>query len=73
MYGDCQVMSTMGGNVPSDTLFSSPIQNPNFNFMPFQSFSSIIPVSNLLFIFIFLFIFLPFSFGYNLTKNGKKK
>ncbi|XP_015897558.3 homeobox-leucine zipper protein ROC3 [Ziziphus jujuba] len=47
MYGDCQVMSTMGGNVPSDTLFSSPIQNPNFNFMstmPFQSFSaSIIP------------------------------
>ncbi|KAH7514954.1 hypothetical protein FEM48_Zijuj11G0145100 [Ziziphus jujuba var. spinosa] len=49
MYGDCQVMSTMGGNVPSDTLFSSPIQNPNFNFMstmPFQSFSaSIIPVS----------------------------
>ncbi|BFG30941.1 hypothetical protein CerSpe_172150 [Prunus speciosa] len=48
MYGDCQVMSTMGGGnvVTSETLFSSPIQNPNFNFMPsqlpFQPFSSII-------------------------------
>lgn len=48
MYGDCQVMSSMGGNVvPSETLFSSPIQNPNFNFissMPsFQPFSSLVP------------------------------
>ncbi|XP_004300207.1 PREDICTED: homeobox-leucine zipper protein HDG5 [Fragaria vesca subsp. vesca] len=45
MYGDCQVMSTMGGGnvVNSETLFSSPIQNPNFNFMPFQPFSSIVP------------------------------
>ncbi|XP_062073524.1 homeobox-leucine zipper protein HDG5 [Humulus lupulus] len=47
MYGDCQVMSSMGGNVvSSETLFSSPIQNPNFNFistMPFQPFSSILP------------------------------
>ncbi|KAJ7953410.1 Homeobox-leucine zipper protein [Quillaja saponaria] len=43
MYGDCQVMSTMGGNVvvSSENLFSSPIQNPNFSFMstmPFQPF-----------------------------------
>ncbi|KAI4328035.1 hypothetical protein L6164_020431 [Bauhinia variegata] len=48
MYGDCQVMSTMGGNVVvnAETLFSSSIQNPNFNFMPtmpFQSFSSMAP------------------------------
>ncbi|XP_009373477.2 homeobox-leucine zipper protein HDG5 isoform X1 [Pyrus x bretschneideri] len=52
MYGHCQVMSSMamgGGNVVSpETLFSSPIQNPNFNFMPthhqlpFQPFSSIL-------------------------------
>ncbi|KAB2626159.1 homeobox-leucine zipper protein ROC3-like [Pyrus ussuriensis x Pyrus communis] len=38
MYGDCQIMSSMamgGGNVVSpETLFPSPIQNPNFNFMP---------------------------------------
>ncbi|KAK7407134.1 hypothetical protein VNO78_08791 [Psophocarpus tetragonolobus] len=45
MYGDCQVMSNMGGNVVvnSDTLFSSSIQNSNFNFiptMPFQPFPS---------------------------------
>ncbi|KAK7307332.1 hypothetical protein VNO77_40290 [Canavalia gladiata] len=43
MYGDCQVISTMGSNVVvnSDTLFSSSIQNSNFNFiptMPFQPF-----------------------------------
>ncbi|KAF4383804.1 hypothetical protein F8388_023496 [Cannabis sativa] len=47
MYGDCQVMSSMGGNVvSSETLFSSPIQNPNFNFistMPYQPFSTILP------------------------------
>ncbi|KAF7829193.1 Homeobox-leucine zipper protein ROC3 [Senna tora] len=43
MYGDCQVMSSMGGNVVvnSEALFSSSIQNSNFNFiptMPFQPF-----------------------------------
>ncbi|KAL5551043.1 hypothetical protein UlMin_001219 [Ulmus minor] len=46
MYGDCQVISTMGGNVVPPELFSSPIQNPNFNFlstMPFQPFSNLIP------------------------------
>uniref|UniRef100_A0A2N9GWN3 Homeobox domain-containing protein n=1 Tax=Fagus sylvatica TaxID=28930 RepID=A0A2N9GWN3_FAGSY len=44
MYGDCQVMPTMGGNVvSSETLFSSPsIQNPNFNFIPFQPFPPMI-------------------------------
>ncbi|XP_050234758.1 homeobox-leucine zipper protein HDG5 [Mercurialis annua] len=44
MYGDCQVMSNMGGNVvSSETLFSS---NPNFNFIPnmsFHSFPTILP------------------------------
>ncbi|KAL2348904.1 hypothetical protein Fmac_002904 [Flemingia macrophylla] len=45
MYGDCQVMSNMGGNVVvnTDTLFSSSIQNSNFNFiptMPFHPFPS---------------------------------
>ncbi|CAK8540319.1 unnamed protein product [Lathyrus sativus] len=46
MFGDCQVMSTMGGGnvvTNSESLFSSPIHNPNFNFMPtmpFQPFSS---------------------------------
>ncbi|XP_051114581.1 homeobox-leucine zipper protein ROC3-like [Andrographis paniculata] len=48
MYGDCQVLSSMGGNaIPSDnSLYSSPnpVQNnPNFNFMssinPFGIFS----------------------------------
>ncbi|TXG54195.1 hypothetical protein EZV62_019451 [Acer yangbiense] len=38
MYGDCQVMSTMG--VPSENLL---MQNPNFNFMPFHPFPSVIP------------------------------
>lgn len=35
MYGggDCQVLSSMGTNVNPDSLFSSPIHNPNFNFM----------------------------------------
>nr|XP_016494822.1 PREDICTED: homeobox-leucine zipper protein HDG5-like isoform X1 [Nicotiana tabacum] len=36
MFGDCQLFSSMGmgGNaVSSDSLYSSPIQNPNFNFM----------------------------------------
>ncbi|KAL7166806.1 hypothetical protein ACSBR2_037474 [Camellia fascicularis] len=47
MYGDCQVLSSLGGNgVSSESLFSSPIQNPNFNFManmPFHTFPPIIP------------------------------
>ncbi|KAK6934958.1 START domain [Dillenia turbinata] len=49
MYGDCQVLSSMGSNVvSSESLFSSPIRNPNFNFMsnmPFHtlSFPPIIP------------------------------
>ncbi|KAL6985734.1 hypothetical protein U1Q18_019107 [Sarracenia purpurea var. burkii] len=47
MYGDCQVLSSVGGNgVSSESLFSSPIQNPNFNFMaslPFHTFPPIIP------------------------------
>ncbi|KAK1438324.1 hypothetical protein QVD17_04131 [Tagetes erecta] len=39
MYGDCQVMSNMGGGsgISSESIF------PNFNFMPFTEFSSIIP------------------------------
>ncbi|KAI4314515.1 hypothetical protein L6164_027417 [Bauhinia variegata] len=47
MYGDCQVMSTMGGNVVmnTETLLSPTIQTPNhFKFMPnmaFQSFPSL--------------------------------
>ncbi|GAB4834776.1 hypothetical protein Ancab_033044 [Ancistrocladus abbreviatus] len=48
MYGDCQVLSSsMGENVmSSDSLFSSPLRNPNFNFMvnmPFHPFPPIIP------------------------------
>ncbi|XP_059643825.1 homeobox-leucine zipper protein ROC3 [Cornus florida] len=49
MYGDCQVLSSMGGNVvSSDSLFSSQIQNPNFNFMAanmpsFHTFPPAIP------------------------------
>ena len=51
MYGDCQVMSSMGGNVVvnSDTLFSSSIQNSNFNFiptMPFQPFPSMVIINS---------------------------
>ncbi|GFZ15509.1 homeobox-7 [Actinidia rufa] len=47
MYGDCQVLSSMGGGngVSSESLFSSPpppMQNPNFHFMasinPFHNF-----------------------------------
>nr|GFB63269.1 homeobox-leucine zipper protein HDG5 [Tanacetum cinerariifolium] len=39
MYGDCQVMSSMAGasGISSESIF------PNFNFMPFTDFSSIIP------------------------------
>ncbi|KAI8021261.1 Homeobox-leucine zipper protein ROC3 [Camellia lanceoleosa] len=51
MYGDCQVLSSLGGNgVSSESLFSSPIQNPNFNFManmPFHTFPPIIPKEEL--------------------------
>ncbi|XP_058191041.1 homeobox-leucine zipper protein ROC3 isoform X2 [Rhododendron vialii] len=51
MYGDCQVLSSMGvGNggvgVSTDSMFSSPIQNPSFNFMPnipYHTFSPLIP------------------------------
>ncbi|KAH7576514.1 hypothetical protein JRO89_XS01G0091500 [Xanthoceras sorbifolium] len=45
MYGDCEVMSTLGGNiVQSENIFSSPpMQNPNFNFMPFHPFPPVIP------------------------------
>lgn len=49
MYGDCQVLSSVGGNIVSSSdhpLFSSPMQNPNFNFManmPFHPFPPIIP------------------------------
>ncbi|XP_054825439.1 homeobox-leucine zipper protein HDG5 isoform X2 [Prosopis cineraria] len=45
MYGDCQVMSSMGGNVVvnSETLFSSSIQNSNFNFMPTMPFQPFQP------------------------------
>ncbi|KAK7309650.1 hypothetical protein RJT34_06550 [Clitoria ternatea] len=41
MYGDCQVMSTMGGNVVvnPDTLF----QNSNFNFIPTMPFHQPFP------------------------------
>lgn len=57
MYGDCQVMSTLRGDVvSSETLFSSaPIQNPSFNFMPFQPFPSMIAVSFLYCIYSFPF------------------
>ncbi|PIA58672.1 hypothetical protein AQUCO_00500546v1 [Aquilegia coerulea] len=49
MYGDCQVLSTMGGNVMTSdhhSLFASPIRNPNLNFisnLAYNPFSSIIP------------------------------
>ncbi|KAL0446463.1 UNVERIFIED_CONTAM: Homeobox-leucine zipper protein ROC3 [Sesamum latifolium] len=49
MFGDCQVLSAMGGNgMPSDNgLYSSSMQHPNSSFMPainpFNIFSPIIP------------------------------
>lgn len=64
MYGDCQVISTMGGNVvSSETLFSSPpIQNSNYNFMssmPFQPFPTMIAVSFLIFtVYIYIYMYL---------------
>lgn len=58
-------MSTMGGSVvvSSENLFSSPIQNPNFNFMPtipFQPFHASMVTKNknpfyLLFLLLFFF------------------
>ncbi|KAJ0051460.1 hypothetical protein Pint_03497 [Pistacia integerrima] len=45
MFGDCQVISTMGGNIVStENLFSSQpvVQNQNFNFMPFHPFSPMV-------------------------------
>ncbi|KAF5198278.1 Homeobox-leucine zipper protein hdg5 [Thalictrum thalictroides] len=49
MFGDCQVLSTLGGNVMTSdhsSLFASPIRNPNLNFisnLSYNPFSSIIP------------------------------
>ncbi|KAI3420573.1 uncharacterized protein J3R85_012655, partial [Psidium guajava] len=47
MFGDCQVMSSMGGTgISAESLFSSPIRNPNFDFMsslPFNAFAPLIP------------------------------
>ncbi|KAL2233095.1 homeobox-leucine zipper protein HDG5 isoform X2 [Sesamum indicum] len=49
MFGDCQVLSAMGGNgMPSDNaLYSTSMQHPNTTFMPainpFNIFSPIIP------------------------------
>lgn len=47
MFGDCQVLSSMGGNgVPPDSFYPSSIQNPNFNFMsnlPFSIFPPLVP------------------------------
>ncbi|GMI63884.1 homeobox-7, HOMEODOMAIN GLABROUS 5 [Hibiscus trionum] len=44
MYGDCQVMSSMGGNVVcSEALFSSTFQNPNFSFLPLEPLPPMIP------------------------------
>ncbi|XP_031259103.1 homeobox-leucine zipper protein HDG5 isoform X2 [Pistacia vera] len=45
MFGDCQVISTMGGNIVStENLFSSQpvVQNQNYNFMPFHPFSPMV-------------------------------
>lgn len=56
MYGDCHVvvsnMSGGDGVHPSDSFFSSQMQNPNFNFlsnMPFNVFTPIIPVCSSIF------------------------
>ncbi|GLT80595.1 hypothetical protein SLA2020_520270 [Shorea laevis] len=49
MYGDCQVMSSMGADhmvSSSETIFSSTIQNPNFNFLPFNTFAPSIKDEN---------------------------
>lgn len=48
MFGDCQVLSSMGGN-GENSFYPPSIQNPNFNnFMtnlPFSIFPPLIPVS----------------------------
>ncbi|XP_027180224.1 homeobox-leucine zipper protein HDG5 isoform X2 [Coffea eugenioides] len=51
MFGDCQILSSMGGNgVPSDSYYPSSIQNPSFSFMtnlPFNIFPpALIPEEN---------------------------
>ncbi|XP_017232690.1 homeobox-leucine zipper protein HDG5 isoform X1 [Daucus carota subsp. sativus] len=66
MYGDCQVMSNMGsgGNgaiLPSDSFFSSQIQNPNFNFMSNMPFTHVYPS------------FLPKEDGLPTLKRGKEE
>ncbi|KAF6148540.1 hypothetical protein GIB67_042499 [Kingdonia uniflora] len=50
MFGDCEVLSAMGGGSVSDSLFPSQVvQNPNYNFMsttmitPFNPFPGIVP------------------------------
>ncbi|XP_052208784.1 homeobox-leucine zipper protein ROC3 [Diospyros lotus] len=45
MYGDCQVLSSLGGNgVSSESLFSPQTQTPNFNFMANMSFHTFPPI-----------------------------
>lgn len=45
MFGDCQVMSNMGGSVvSSDTIYSLPIENPSFNFMSSMPFHTLSPI-----------------------------
>ncbi|KAL3499978.1 hypothetical protein ACH5RR_039071 [Cinchona calisaya] len=51
MLGDCQILSSMGGNggSSSDSFYSSSSQNPNFNFMtnlPFNISPPLIPEEN---------------------------
>lgn len=47
MYGDCEAISSMGGNlvVSSETLFTSTFQNPNFTYLPLEPLPPMIPVS----------------------------
>lgn len=53
MYGDCEAISSMGGNmvVSSETLFTSAFQNPNFTYLPLEPLPPMIPVS-----FVFYFV-----------------
>ncbi|GLT91260.1 hypothetical protein SLE2022_091560 [Rubroshorea leprosula] len=50
MYGDCQIMSSsMGGDnmvSSSESIFTSTIQNPNFNFLPFNPFPPMLKDEN---------------------------
>ncbi|KAK5847354.1 homeobox-leucine zipper protein HDG5-like isoform X2 [Gossypium arboreum] len=45
MYGDCEAISSMGGNmvVSSETLFTSTFQNPNFTYLPLEPLPPMIP------------------------------